>query len=113
MSASVAWTLELGVNFVRDLNVATELVGFHCALCGSVLHKGESSKDLDLVIFPMSTAKVDLEALQQCLKDQGLKLKFSRAFIASIWERKGRLDQKNVDAWELPDGRRVDIFHLR
>lgn len=45
-------TLEDSITFVRWLE--TQLIPHkaHCALAGSVLHRGSSEKDLDVIVYP-------------------------------------------------------------
>jgi hypothetical protein len=47
------WTIEGGLKIVRALQPATRQFGYHLALGGGVLNKGESKKDLDLYFLPM------------------------------------------------------------
>jgi len=46
------WTLEQGVAFCRKVEDLLVPAGFHCALGGGVLQKGESFKDLDVFVYP-------------------------------------------------------------
>ena len=46
------WTLESGIKIARKIELVCIPLGFHCAIGGSVLHKGESKKDLDIFIYP-------------------------------------------------------------
>ena len=46
------WTLEEGIEFVRELDKALKGTGWEVSLGGSVLKKGKSSKDLDVILFP-------------------------------------------------------------
>ncbi len=46
------WTLETGLKLVRALDNQAMDFGFHLALGGSVLRKGESTKDIDLYLLP-------------------------------------------------------------
>lgn len=46
------WTLGTGVAFAQQVEKILGPLGFHCALGGSVLHKGESEKDLDIFVYP-------------------------------------------------------------
>jgi hypothetical protein len=45
--------MEQGLRVVRALQPATREFGYHLALGGGVLNKGESNKDLDLYFLPM------------------------------------------------------------
>ncbi len=46
------WTLKEGIELARKFEAAIIPVGYHCALGGSVLHRGWSGKDLDIFVYP-------------------------------------------------------------
>jgi hypothetical protein len=48
----VAWTLIEGLEYIRPLEQHCYNLGFNIGLMGSVLHKGWSGKDLDIVAVP-------------------------------------------------------------
>ncbi len=48
------WTLEEGLAFIRDLQPKAWANGYHLALAGGVLNRGESFKDLDIIVMGMS-----------------------------------------------------------
>lgn len=45
-------TLDQALPVVRDIEAKLIPHGAHCSLGGSVLHRGESSKDLDIFVYP-------------------------------------------------------------
>jgi hypothetical protein len=45
-------TLEEALPIVRDLEQKLIPLGAHCALGGSVLHRGVSTKDVDIFVYP-------------------------------------------------------------
>jgi hypothetical protein len=47
------WDLVHGLYVIRAIQPQIRKYGFHVALAGGVLNKGESDKDLDLVFLPM------------------------------------------------------------
>lgn len=49
------WKLEDGLILVRSIQQPSRKYGYHVALGGSVLNKGESEKDLDLYFLPMGS----------------------------------------------------------
>lgn len=51
------WTLDEAVDLAREMNVALEGLGYHTALTGGCLYRGESFKDVDIIIYPRSHAK--------------------------------------------------------
>lgn len=51
------WTLIEGVELARRLEPIALAHNAHVAIGGSVLHSGESKKDLDVFVYPRKTAK--------------------------------------------------------
>lgn len=108
------WTLESGVAFVRRLQLVASYAGYEVALAGSVLTRGRSSKDLDVVLFPRSTSVVNLEGLRILLTSTGiLRLAHDRDTVTARWRRIGSDDEKHVEVWVTAEGLRVDLFFLR
>jgi predicted nucleotidyltransferase len=86
--------------------------GFSLGLTGSVLTKGESNKDLDLIIYPMEkTGRVDLSPAYEVLFAFGFARHMDRERVAAEWAKKDSQDTKHVEVWTL-GGKRVDIFFL-
>ncbi len=112
-SLFVPWTLEEALVFVRSLADPLETIGFSVGLLGSVLLNGESNHDLDLVIYPWDTGRVDLRLVSDLLIELGMTRLFQRHEIAKFWARKGSLDAKHVEVWETSDRKRVDLFFMR
>jgi hypothetical protein len=46
------WTLNDGLQLVRGLQATAKEFGYHLTLGGSVLNRGESTKDIDLYFLP-------------------------------------------------------------
>lgn len=107
------WTLEDALTFFRALWVALEPVGYHVGLTGGVLLRGESKKDLDVLIYPRCTHdSPDIEAVKRTFTNFGMEPYFDRAFITERWRAAGSLDEKHVEGWTYA-GKRVDIFFVR
>ena len=51
------WERYEAIKFLEDIEPIAAECGLHIGMCGSVLHKGHSSDDLDLVVFPLKTGK--------------------------------------------------------
>ncbi len=104
------WTLELAVKLVKKLEPELSNSGYHCALTGSVLYKGSSEKDLDIVIYPHDVDK-------QSIWDRTSIKDFLKTFFKSEIKTCGGASQIRDDkhvAWLItPDGRRIDFFFLR
>jgi hypothetical protein len=52
VSEKIIWTLEQGLAYIRPLEQQCFNMGFNIGLMGSVIHKGWSGKDLDIVAVP-------------------------------------------------------------
>lgn len=102
----IRWTLEEGINFVRKLEIDLKDIGFHCALTGSVLYKGVSYKDLDVMIYPHDTNNCDWSMVHQTLKV------FHKIEINKI-DRLKYPDKKEVYWSENNDGKRIDFFFVQ
>lgn len=124
---SKTWVLAEAVEFVRYIQSAVEPYGFHVAMAGSVLTKGHSDNDLDMILYPTSTKAaastekfgvVPREYLSQVLYKAGMKRMCDRDFVTKMWRKTGSDDEKHVEVWRctagIPafEGRRVDIFFL-
>lgn len=106
------WSLTEAVNFMKLLDPYLKKVGYHAAIAGSVITKGESDHDLDLVVYPNDTTMQNRIELRDALNASGLKLKHDLKTVRKSWARKGSHDQKHVEVWEDLDGRRIDVFLL-
>lgn len=53
------WTLEEGLGFVRQIQDASRLFGYHVTLGGGVLNTGSSEHDLDVYMLPMGGFNID------------------------------------------------------
>lgn len=107
------WDLDTALEFTRSLE-SKLAPDWHCALGGGVLHRGESSHDLDVVVFPHDSNRLNWADLYLALHAterwervvDDLAMKEHRQFMGS-W------DQKHVEAWFTTDGRRVDLLVLK
>jgi hypothetical protein len=106
------WTLAEATVFVRNLSERVRPAGYDIALAGSVLKKGRSMNDLDVIIFPLSTAKEDPIALLAALQDWGMIRRHDTAFVHKAWRKQGSQDTKQVEIWEYKD-KRVDLFFMK
>lgn len=106
------WKLDEAVAFVRHLQPFVFAAGFHAGLLGSVLTKGESSKDLDVLLYPHTTAKVDLEGLYRAMVEAGMKRVVPFANVCRVRAQVKSFDTKHVEVWEH-EKRRIDVFFLR
>lgn len=106
----IKWKLEDAVDFCQKLQ--KYIIGFGVGITGSVLHTGESAKDLDIIIYPNSTAlRLDIQGLKLQLIEFGMKRVCTREQVASAWKKKGSSDTKHVEIWSY-QSKRIDIFFL-
>ncbi len=113
MSEEPMWTLQSALEFIAELSPLVREVGYELALAGSVLKSGGSNNDLDIIVFPTTTAHQHVEALELALRFFGLKKRFTREFVQGKWREGGSTDEKHVEIWYDSLDRRVDIFLLR
>ncbi len=50
-------TLEKGIELCREIEDKLKKIGYHCGLTGSILYKGSSEKDVDLIVYPHKVSK--------------------------------------------------------
>lgn len=111
------WTRHEAFHFLGLLREDLAKVGYAVALAGSILYRGTSEKDLDVVIFPLGgieppSPNPDLTALREALNDFGLTMRLDHEATMQTWRAIGSQDTKHVEVWDFGD-RRVDLFFLR
>ena len=97
------WELIEGVTLVRRINEAVLDKGYCACLGGSVLYKGGSDKDLDVVMCPMKDTKAPHQLALGAIKDL-LNPKHVNV-VARI-----EPEQKLVFSLKTQDDRRIEIF---
>jgi len=114
------WTLDNALSFVRELNIRLNTVGFYVGITGGVLFKGESQKDLDVIIYPTSTTDMDWNRVYPVLEGLSLKQVSNKLATQGVWRTKGSKDQKHVEVWQFDKtapktfrNARVDLFFLK
>ena len=106
------WTIEQGLLFVRCLQSRIAPLGYGVALAGSVLMKGDSKTDLDVVVFPYNTDCQSHRHLSAALKDHGLTRRFSQQSVQRYRRQHGQQDPKHLEIW-MHGKQRVDLFFLK
>lgn len=106
------WDIEKARTLIEPLIKPMWAAGFFIGIAGSVFTKGKSDKDLDLVLAPLTTAHVDLDAAKAVLKAHGWTPYVDRETVTAQWRKVGSLDEKHVEVW-LHEDRRVDVFFLK
>ena len=80
-------------------------------LAGSILHRGFSEKDVDIIIFPARPSS-NIQELYPRLENFGLLRIKNRQEVQEGWCLKGSEDAKHVERWSYM-GKRVDLFFLK
>jgi len=106
------WSVEEGIALCRKLHKLLLPIGYSVALTGSVLFKGKSHKDLDLVVFPCSTANTNESLLRHTLMNFGIRPWIPMEEVHAAWRKKGSDDTKHVEVWRFGI-RRIDLFFLK
>jgi len=122
------WTIRQARRLVNELEA--RLAGWYVALAGSVLLRGESSNDLDLIFYPHTSTKIwrpfadslmydlKIDELYRVLRECGLTQLASADRVKEVWaagrsaKRGPSDDQKWVEIW-MYDEQRVDVFVMR
>ena len=105
---NTTWTLEQGLEFARQLEVKIKRISshYHVGLTGSTLYKGESKKDLDIILYPHKSTQKDRKYLDKVLIEFGLKFVSDRTETYAVYG-----NDKEVVQYSYK-GKRVDIFFL-
>jgi len=99
-------TLSLAVMIAKKVEEAIIPVGYHCALGGSVLHRGTSEKDVDIFIYPHCGRNLRPEDLRAALKSAGFKPVFKWGMTENS------TDTKEIECWDYNDVR-IDFFFVK
>jgi hypothetical protein len=105
------WTIAEGIDECKKLESFLIPHGFHCALGGSVLHRGQSFSDLDIFIYPHKTygAKSSVEVIRMLRDFYNTELKQAVHDGNSASFADDQRDGKEV--WYCrEDGQRIDFF---
>ena len=104
------WTRDLGIKAAQKIEVALGLHGAHCGMAGSVLTKGESKKDLDIIVYPhdknqrgMDSGAIMATMCQLFEASDSRKCESSEGY---------KRDGKEVHWLKTKSGRRIDFFFL-
>ncbi len=109
--SSVRWGN--AIEFMALLIAHLKTIGYHAGLTGSVIMRGRSKKDIDVIIYPLDTSKtVTYEALHDHLVLFGLKKIYNRETVQKRWRALGSKDTKHVEVWANATHQRIDFFFL-
>jgi len=114
----MTWTLDQGIEMVRQIERALASCGWHAALGGGVLHRGQSDHDLDVIVFPRQRIAETVRQPHIGLLRTALRHDLDMTLFATVdrvqkhWRSKGLGDLKHVEVWKTADGKRVDLLVL-
>lgn len=101
------WTRETAFQFLPPLESFLASEGYHCALGGGVMYRGNSDKDLDVIVYPHTREKcISVDLLWARLAGFLRPSKTTKAAGSSR-------DGKDVRVMVLTDERRIDFFFLK
>lgn len=104
------WTRDEALRFINSVQAKLMADGWFLALAGGVLNKGYSEHDLDLVAVPMKSQYAILKHLHFGLAKVGCKRTHDAETMRAHWKAKGSPDDKYVEVYQTPDGKRIDII---
>jgi hypothetical protein len=105
------WTQQEAIWMLASLEPRLKEVGCHCGLTGSVLYRGDSKKDLDVIIYPHWKKDAEPQDLQP-VKAWLVKF-FESDKMNDCASTSQERDDKHV-CWLLTKaGKRIDFFFLQ
>jgi len=105
--------IDQALELVRGLGPKLNEAGFGIAIAGSVLLKGESKKDLDLIVFPQNAGNFNTDRAREVFTEQDWKCLFQRHEVVQFWAKQGFVqDSKFVEVWRASNKKRIDVFFL-
>jgi hypothetical protein len=109
------WTRDQACVFLERLCRLLEPVNWYAGITGSVVERGSSTKDLDMIIYPFRTDRpMDKEQAYSVFRALDLQRFMKTSDIHKIWRELGSGDDKQIEAWRnRKTGQRVDFFFLR
>jgi hypothetical protein len=96
-------TLEDGIRICREMEQRLATIGYHCGLTGSLLYKGRSTKDADIIIYPHQ--KSEQRPPETILETLGVSVTIRPHNEASCTD-------KQIAVCDY-HGTRVDLFFLK
>lgn len=114
------WNIFQARNLISYLTPLLQKEGYEVGLTGSVLYKGASNKDLDLIVYPHKVRPFeDFDRAAQVLFLAGLTCVYNAVEVKKGRQAKAKQrniayvpDPKHVEVWTW-QGKRVDIFFMK
>ena len=107
---AVMWTRDQAFYVIERLEPIMAVLGAHVALGGSVVYRGQSCKDLDIIIYPHN--KQEQEVWDTYPLKEALNKFFSGSNMNDCKGFSQVRDGKQVSWLKTPKGKRVDFFFL-
>jgi hypothetical protein len=105
-----AWTLTTALPVLIALEAHLAPVGYHVAVVGSVLVKGASQKDLDIIVMPHKSRGAGANELAPA--QDAIEAFFSKRLHQCLSTPEKPRDCKVVFWLRDFEGRRIDFFFL-
>lgn len=100
------WTLNEGIAEAQLLDPLLRPHNAFVALTGGVLHRGSSTKDLDLVIIPLKN-KLTVKQHTEICKILAKRFKFKGVNTAKYG------DGKYVEVYQTANNKRIDVIYVK
>ena len=94
-----SWEMDEAVELIREMEPQASALDMHVGMTGSVLFKGKSEKDLDIVVYGHDNSDIEVEDLYVLAQAVGLT---PLRVIPST--------ENLAVACQTEDGRRVDLL---
>jgi hypothetical protein len=104
------WTLQEALAILAKLEPELKKMNAHCGLTGSVMYRGDSKKDLDIIIYPRHKNSEDHWKVEDIKKF--LAAYFGASEFKDCSSASQERDDKAVSWIITEDGKRIDFFFL-
>lgn len=111
VGGAVMWTRDQAIRFVVSVERALNRE-WHAAIAGSVLFRGSSDHDLDIIVWPRESG-ANVTSIFTALDSLGLTLYITADQMLASRVAQGSCDTKHVEVWHCPDARRVSVVVLK
>jgi hypothetical protein len=99
-----AWNAIEALSLINELWEVCQAAGYHIALTGSLLKRGYSTNDCDLVLYPRHSLHTDYRPVVAIFKQ------YLNALSVKTVLRPKDSDYKLVITLTMPDKRRLELF---
>ena len=110
------WVLSSGAELVVQLReeFAARHLPLHLGILGSVVYRGWSANDIDIVVYPhRSDEPLDMPLIYSAFSSVGLRQIHDMARVHRAWQRQGSSDKKHVEVWADSHRKLIDFFFMK